>query len=220
MAQSNVLPVAGWLCWLESQVFGRWSSSETALKKHTSSTRRWGRLPPNSPLHVLCLHSSHQQFMLADLWSWLRFMAGKQSMGTLEDSLSSCPWVKSCPYQQAPSQVLGCRELRWGQLLSVTPSSRSLVCSCPNPAELLGVHPSRSIHSCQGLPCFSYSLTCPWSLEPYRKTLWVCSGFVFPFTFFWKCCKTRRQRWITLMSTVLAFIPSDLLWGVGSFICW
>lgn len=186
-----MLPVAGWLCWLKSQVLGRWSSSETALKKHTSSTRRWtkGRLPLNSPLHVLCLHSSHQQFMLADLWSWLRFMAGKQSMEALEDSISSCPWAKSCPYQQALCQVLGCRELMWGQLLVVTPSNRSLVCCCPVPAEvpeLPGVHPSMRIHSCQGLQCFSHSLTCPWPLKPYRKSLRFCWVFFFPFYFLLK----------------------------------
>lgn len=141
MAQSTMLPVAGWLCWLKSQVLGRWSSSETALKKHSSSTRRWtkGRLPLNSPLHVLCLHSSHQPFMLADLWSWLRFMAGKQSMEAPEDSINSCPWAKSCPYQQALSQVLGCRELMRGQGLFVTPSNKSLVCSCPNPPRLPGL---------------------------------------------------------------------------------
>lgn len=183
MAQSNILPVAGWLCWLKSQVLGRWGSSETALKKHSNSTRRWtkGSLPPKSPLHVLCLHSSHQQFMLADLWSCLRFMAGKQSMEAPEESISSCPWAKSCPYQQALSQVLGCRELIWGQLLFVTPSNKSLVCSCANPAELpelLGVHPRERIHSCQGLECFPCSLTCPWSLKPY-KSLWFCWGFFF-----------------------------------------
>lgn len=207
-----------------AEITSAWQMGQlwNSFKKHSNSTRRWtkGSLPPKSPLHVLCLHSSHQQFMLADLWSCLRFMAGKQSMEAPEESISSCPWAKSCPYQQALSQVLGCRELIWGQLLFVTPSNKSLVCSCPSSAELpelLGVHPRERIHSCQGLECFPCSLTCPWSLKPY-KSLWFCWGFFFsPFTFFCKCCKTRkrerfaRQRWVSLMSKVLHFIPSDLL---------
>lgn len=127
-----------------------------------------------------CLHSSHQQFVLADLWSWLRFMAEKRSMEALGDSVSSCPWAKSCPYQQALSQVLGCRELMGGQLLVVAPSNKSLVCSCPSPAELpevLWVHPSGRTCSCHGLQCFSCNLT--WSSKPYRKSLWFCGGFIF-----------------------------------------
>lgn len=166
MAQSNVLPVAGWLYWLKSQVLGRWNSSETALKKHTSSTRRWtkGRLPPNSPLHVLCLHSSHQHFMLADLWSWLRFMAGKQSMEGLEDSISSCPWAKSCPDQRALSQVLGCRELMGSSCCD--PFQQELGVLLPKPCWVTWSAPQQEDASLQGLQCFSHSLTCndPWSL--------------------------------------------------------
>lgn len=162
-------------------MLGRWSSSETALKKHTSSTRRWtkGRLPPNSPLHVLCLHSSHQQFMLADLWSCLRFMAGKQSMEAPEDSVSSCPWAKSCPYQQALRQVLGCRVLLWGQLLFVTLSSKSWVCSCPNTAgylRSLGCIPAgESIPARDCSTSFAASPAHdPWTL---LGKLWFCWGF-------------------------------------------
>lgn len=77
-----------------------------------------GRLSPNLRLHMSCLCNSHQQFSLADLWSWLRFMAEKQNVKALGNRVGSCPRAKSCPYRRAGSQVPGCRRAVWAHLPS------------------------------------------------------------------------------------------------------